>query len=78
MWSNHVLNDINLTIWKQSHLSLYGLQLQLCSISELIVLQQNDFSGGEAVCHDNFKIEGEKWVELEGEREYVQLCVEAS
>ena len=38
---------------------------------------QNDFSGGEAVCHDNFKIEVEKWVELEGEREYVQLCVEA-
>ena len=46
-----------------------GLQLQLYSISELIVFQQNDSSGGEAVCHDNFKIEGEKWVQLEGERE---------
>ena len=70
MWSNHVLNNVNLKIWKQSYLSLYGLQLQLCSIRELIRFQQNDSSDGEVVCHDNFNIEEEKLVQLEGETVY--------
>ena len=54
-----------------------GLQPQLYSFYELIISQQSDPSGREAVCHDNFKIERKNWVQLEGEREYVQLCVGA-
>ena len=57
-----MLNDVNLKIRKQSYLFLYGLQPQLYSISELIEFQQNDSSGKEAICHDDFKIEGEKWM----------------
>ena len=44
----------------------------------MIISQQSNSSGREAVCYDNFKIEGEKWVQLEGEREYAQLGVGAS
>ena len=51
-----------------------GLQPQLYSISELIGFQQNDSSGKEAVCHNNFKIEGEKWVQLEGEKVCPAVC----
>ena len=54
-----------------------GLQPQWCSINEQTKSLQNDFSGREAVCHDNFKIEGKKWVQLEEEREYAQLCIGA-
>ena len=39
-----------------------------------MTFQQNDSSGREAVCHDNFKIEGEKWVQLEGERVCPTVC----
>ena len=39
-----------------------GLQLQLYSISELTAFQQNDSNDRETVCHDDFKIEEEKWV----------------
>ena len=77
MWSNHVLNDVNLKIWKQSHLFLYGLQPQLYSFCELIISQQSDSSSREAICHDNFKIEEEKLVQLERQRAYAQLCVGA-
>ena len=52
-----------------------GLQPQLYSFYELIISQQSDPSSREAVCHDNFKIEGEKWVQLEGERESMSSCV---
>ena len=45
-----------------------GLQPQLYSVSELIGFQQNDSKGREVVCHDNFVIEREKMVQLEGER----------
>ena len=45
-----------------------GLQPQLYSFCELIISQQSDPSGRKAVFHDNFKIKGEKWVQLEGER----------
>ena len=41
-----------------------GLQPQLYSFCELIISQQSE----ETVCHDNFKIEGGKLVQLEGER----------
>ena len=37
-------------------------------------IQQNDSNGGEAVCHDNIKIEGEKLVQLEGERVCPAVC----
>ena len=39
-----------------------GLQPQLYSVSELIGFQKNDSRGREVVCHDDFKIEGEKCV----------------
>ena len=51
-----------------------GLQPQLYSFCELIISQQNDSSGREAVCHNNFKIEGGKWVQLEGERVCPAVC----
>ena len=51
-----------------------GLQPQLYSFCELIISQQNDPSGRETVFHDNFKIEGEKWVQLEGERVCPAVC----
>ena len=35
---------------------------------------QNDSSGGEAACHDNFKIEGEKMGATRG-RESISSCV---
>ena len=76
MWSNHVLNDVNLKIWKQSYLSLHGLLPQLYSVSELIRFQQNNSNGREVVCDDNFKIEGENGCNWR-EREYAQLCVKA-
>ena len=49
------------------------------NISEMIVFQQNDSSGGEAVCQDkyfryDFKIEGEELVKLEGERVCPAVC----
>ena len=56
MWSNHILNNVNLKKRKQSHLSLYDLYPQLYSFCELIISQQSDSSGSGAVCHDNFKI----------------------
>ena len=42
----------------------------------------NESSDGEAVLydesfHDYFKVEREKMVQLEGEREYVQSCAKA-
>ena len=51
-----------------------GLRPQLYSISELIGFQQNDFSGREIVCHDNFVIEAKKWVQLKGERVCPVVC----
>ena len=44
------------------------------SIDELIVFQQNDSSGGEAICHNNFKIKREKMDATE-ERESMSSCV---
>ena len=58
MSSNHILNNVNLKIRKQGHLSLYDLYPQLYSFCELIISQQSNSSGKEAVCYDNFKIEG--------------------
>ena len=60
---------------KRGDLSLYGLQLQLYSINELIAFQQDDSSGGEAVYHDNFKIEKEK-MGATGGRESMSKCVQ--
>ena len=54
-----------------------GLQPQLYSFCELIISQQSDSNGREAVCHDNFEIEGGKLVQLERERGYAQLCIGA-
>ena len=41
MWSNHILNNVNLKIRKQCHLSLYDLYPQLYSFCELMGFQQN-------------------------------------
>ena len=51
-----------------------GLQPQLYSVSELIGFLQNNSSYREAVCHNNFKIEREKWVQQEGERVCLAVC----
>ena len=51
-----------------------GLQPQLYSFCELIISQQSDPSGREAVCHDNFKIEGGKMGATRG-RESMPSCV---
>ena len=58
----------------QGHLSLYDLYPQLYSFCELIISQQSNSSGKEAVCYDNYKIEGKKWVQLEGERVCPAVC----
>ena len=47
-----------------------GLQPQLYSFCELTISQQSDSNSRGVVFHDNFKIEGKKWVQLEGKRVY--------
>ena len=37
-----------------------GLQPQLYNFYELIISQQSDPNGKEAICHNNFKIDGGK------------------
>ena len=51
-----------------------GLQPQLYSFCELIISQQNDSGGREAVCHNNFKIEGGK-MGATGGSESMPSCV---
>ena len=59
---------------KAESLIFDGLQPQLYSVSELIGFQQNDSSGREAVCHNNFKIERRK-MSATGGRESMPSCV---
>ncbi|KAL0016160.1 hypothetical protein SO802_003229 [Lithocarpus litseifolius] len=49
---------------------------QRYSFCELIISQQSDPSGREAVCHDKLKIEGKNECNWR-EKEYAQLCVGA-
>ena len=72
MWSNHIFSSKDK---EAKSLIFVWFVAQLHSFYELIISQQSDSSGSGAVCYDNFKIEGEKWVQIEREKESMPSCV---